>query len=32
MDRVESQIALNSDVSVTFLCLLLDYSTNYEEI
>jgi hypothetical protein len=32
MDKLERQITLNSDVSVTFPCLLLDDSTYYEEI
>jgi len=29
---LEGQVTLNADVSVTFLCLLLDYSTYYEKI
>jgi len=32
MDKIERQVTLNSDVSVTFPCLLLDYSTHYKEI
>jgi len=32
MDKLERKVTLNSDVSVTFLCLLLDYSAYYEEI
>jgi len=32
MDKLERQVTLNSDVSVSFLFLLVDYSTYYEEI
>ena len=32
MDKLERQVTLISDVSVAFLCHLLDYSTYYEEI